>query len=81
MITAIEGSPVARTGHGGEREGAGRPKSPRDDVSVKIDRAVVAKMQYVARLKGLTLAEFATETLRPIIDKEFARTSKELGEG
>ena len=31
-------------GHGGHRPGAGRPPSGRDDVAVKIDRAIVARV-------------------------------------
>jgi hypothetical protein len=73
----IEGRPVAKkSGHGGERAGAGRPKAARDDISVKIDRAVAAKAMYLARLRGQTLAEFLTEKVRPDIEREFQKSSQ-----
>jgi hypothetical protein len=77
-----EGQQVARkASHGGKREGAGRPKSERDDVTVKMDRRVVARAQFVARLRGLTVAEFLTEIARPGVDREFAKESAKQGEG
>ena len=74
MPATIEGQAVAKktTTHGGERQGAGRPKTVRDDISVKIDRSVAAKAMYLARLKGLTLAEYLTEKVRPDVEREFA---------
>jgi hypothetical protein len=77
MSVATEGRAVAREkGHGGERVGAGRPRTLRDDISVKIDRTVAAKAMYLARLKGMTLAEYLTEKVRPDIEREFARSSQ-----
>jgi hypothetical protein len=78
MVKLAEGPIVARkSNHGGVRSGAGRPaKSQRDDVAVKVDRAVVAKCRYVAEVKGITLAEYLTELIRPVADKDFAKASK-----
>lgn len=56
----------------------GRPAtSDRDDVPVKVDRQVAADLRRVAEYRGIHLAEFVTEILRPIAAKEFARYLKE----
>ena len=65
-----------KSNHGGNRPGSGRPKSDRDDVSVKLDRTVVARGRFVAELRGITLAEYLTEAARPIVDRDFARASR-----
>lgn len=65
-----------KSSHGGTRPGSGRPKSARDDISVKLDRTVVARGRFVAELRGLTLAEYLTEAIRPIVDRDFARESR-----
>ncbi len=77
MVVLIEDAPVARTQQGVERPGRGRPKTSRDDISVKMDRALAAKAQYLARLKGITLAEFITETLRGVVERDFTKASRE----
>lgn len=76
MVPIHEEQTVARKpSRGGKREGAGRPKSSRDDMTVKIDRAVVARAHYIARVRGITVAEYLTEALRPIVDRDFHRES------
>lgn len=55
----------------------GRPAtSDRDDVTVKVDRHVAAKLRYVAEQKGVALAELLTDILRPIADREFEKATK-----
>lgn len=61
---------------GGKRPGAGRPKSVRDDVTVKMDRAVVARARFVADLRGLTLAEYLSEAVRPVVDRDFTKEAQ-----
>jgi hypothetical protein len=69
-----------KSNHGGRRPGAGRPaKSERDDVAVKLDRAIVAKCRYVAEVRGITLAEYLTEALKPVAERDFAKVTKENG--
>jgi hypothetical protein len=54
---------------------AGRPAtSTRDDVVVKIDRGIVAKARYVADTRGIPLAEYLSEALRPVVGRDFDRT-------
>ena len=77
MAAMTEGRAVAqKVSHGGERSGAGRPKTIRDDISVKIDRGVAAKAMYLARLQGISLAEFLTAMVRPDVEKQFAKSSQ-----
>lgn len=72
-----------KSAHGGPRPGAGRPSKGRDDVSVKMDRTLVARARYIAELRGITLAEYLSETVRAPVDRDFAKASRipEGGEG
>jgi hypothetical protein len=56
----------------------GRPAGERDDVSVKLDRAVVGKARAVATHEGTTLAEFLTEMVRGQVDRKYAQMLREL---
>ena len=76
MPDTIERSAVT-TKKGGARPGAGRPKtSERDDVSVKVDRAAIAKARYVAEVRGVHLAEYLTETIIGPVERDFAEVTK-----
>lgn len=56
------------------RKKAGRPvTSDRDDVVIKIDRIVAANLRYVADHQKQSLAEYVSELLRPISEKEVSR--------
>lgn len=66
------------SGHGGKREGAGRPRSKRDDVAVKIDRTLVSMAKFVANRRGVTLAEFVTDMLRPGVEREWGKEVKKI---
>jgi hypothetical protein len=62
--------------HGGARPGSGRPPSPpRKDQNVRIDRDIAAKAQYLAKLKGVTLATFLSDSLRGTIDAQFSQVA------
>lgn len=50
----------------------GRPPTNRDDVSVKIPRAIALKGKAVAKDRGMTLAEFLEELLTLPVDKHYA---------
>jgi hypothetical protein len=56
----------------------GRPESGRDDVSAKIDRAVVGKAKMIATHEGISAAELLTEILRGPIDKRYAQMLRTL---
>jgi hypothetical protein len=51
----------------------GRPKTERDDVSVKLDRGVVSRAKIVAAARGLTLAEYLSKLTRGPVDRDFAK--------
>lgn len=52
------------------------PKSTRDDIAVKIDRGLVARARYVADNRKVTLAEYLTEALRGVVQRDFDRAAK-----
>lgn len=61
----------------------GRPKgkrTERDDVSVKLDRAVVSRAKMIANYEAKYLAEYLTEILSPIIDLNYAQLMVRLDE-
>jgi hypothetical protein len=65
-----------KVGHGGIRPGAGRPKtSERDDVTVRLDRAIAAKARYVAEVRGVSLAEYLSDITSGQVDRDFAKAS------
>jgi len=45
-------------------------KSKRNDVSTKIDADVLADARVAASFKGMNLAEYISETLRPIVQAD-----------
>ncbi len=56
----------------------GRPKtSTRDDVVARIDRGVIAKARYVAETRKVPLAEYLSEILRPVVMRDFEKTTKQ----
>ena len=74
MTGTIEGRAVTK--RGGPRPGSGRPKtSDRDDVTVKLDRAIAAKARYVAEVKGIALAEYLSTITGGQVDRDFAKVS------
>lgn len=47
-----------------------RPMARRNDVAVKIDAEVVRKARIVAAYKGLALAEYVSELMRPLVERD-----------
>ena len=78
MVGSLEAPMAKKSVRGGARPGAGRPKAEqvRDDMSVKMDRTIVARARFVAELRGITLAEYLTEVVRPIVARDFEQSSK-----
>lgn len=52
-------------------------RTKRNDRPVKIDAAVVHEAQVVAASKGITLAEYLSEVLRPIVRRDYVRQAKD----
>ena len=59
----------------------GRPKqahsSARDDLTVKLDRAVVTQARAIASFYGITVAEVISETVREPMARYYARMLRE----
>jgi hypothetical protein len=53
-------------------------KSERDDVAVKVDRAIVGKAKMIATHRGISVAELLSDAAKPIIDKAYAQMLREL---
>ena len=52
--------------------GPGRPPKGRDDMAVKVDRAIVSKARAIAQDRGITIAEYLSEKLDGPVSKDFA---------
>lgn len=75
MQTTVERTTMAK-------RKAGRPKtSERDDVVVKVDRALVGMAKMIATARGMSLAGYLSEAARPVVEKDFAREMKRLEGG
>lgn len=55
----------------------GRPKSDRDDVTVKVDRVIVSRLKQVAGYRGVTVAELISDILRAPTSKIFNEMLRE----
>ncbi len=56
----------------------GRPAtSERDDVVVKIDKRLAAKARYVSATRNISLAEYLSELVRALVDRDFERATKD----
>jgi hypothetical protein len=54
----------------------------RNDVGVKLDAQVATWAKMVSSAKGITLAEYISEILRPIVYRDLqATTAEQLGAG
>jgi hypothetical protein len=56
-------------------------KGKRDDVAVKLDRALAEKAKFVASRKRTTMAEYLSEMVRSSVERDFANAVKEMGAG
>lgn len=57
----------------------GRPKrSERNDRTARIDSTVLGWVEMIAKAKGITVAEYLTETVRGPAQKDFARLMEQM---
>ncbi len=71
MVVMTEKRPMAKK--------LGRPKrSERDDVTVKLDRALVGKAKLIATHRGIPAAELLSDAASGAIDKAYAQMLREL---
>ncbi len=59
--------------------GLDRSKMARNDLAVKIGADVVKMAKHIAIDRGITLAEYLTERLRPLVEEDFEVMAKRLG--
>jgi hypothetical protein len=53
----------------------------RDDVTVKMDAQTVRKAKMVAAGRGITLAEYLTQIVRPVVDRDLEEETKRVLSG
>ena len=57
----------------------GRPRtSERDDVTVRLDRAIVAKAKVIAARRDVSLAELLSEMVRETVDQSYDKMVEEM---
>lgn len=61
-----------------EERRRGRPKSERDDVSIKFDRQLAKLAQLVASDRAMSLAEYLSESLRDQITRDSIKLGRKL---
>lgn len=71
MSVGLAGNPMAK-------KKTGRPKSPRRDATAKIDVEVLRQAKHVALYDGVSLAEFLTEAVRPIVERRMRQIASEM---
>ncbi len=53
-------------------------REKRNDTSVKIDAEIIRKARTISAFRDISMAEYLSTILRPIIDKEFEQFKKSL---
>jgi hypothetical protein len=60
----------------------GRPKrSERNDRTARVDAQVLGWAEMVAKARGITVAEYLSETLRAPVAKDFGRLMEQMKQG
>lgn len=55
-------------------------RKKRQDAITKVDKELLRKARHIANHRDVPLSEYLSEALRPVIDKDFAKFRKEIGE-
>lgn len=58
----------------------GRPTTGRNDVTAKIDAEVMKLVKAASSLSGKTVAQYLTDIVKPIAEKDVKRLTSHLGE-
>lgn len=56
----------------------GRPKTDRDDVTIRVSRSVAGKLKLLAGSEGKTVGEVVDELLGPPLDKAYVQLMRKL---
>jgi hypothetical protein len=71
MATATKADPMAKKKH---QDTPGPPTA-----AVKIDRALAGKARLIATDKGIDMAEYLSESLRAVIERDWAKMIRRVG--
>jgi hypothetical protein len=55
----------------------GRPKSNRNDITVKLDADTARMAKAVAAFRDITLVEYLTSIVKPVVEADIAKHFKE----
>jgi hypothetical protein len=69
---------VTVTEHGTMAKRMGRPKSDRDDVTVKVDRRLVVQARTVAGFRGLSVADLLSRLLEEPLRQAYAEMVRDM---
>jgi hypothetical protein len=72
MARTLEAEPMTKP--------KGRPRGDRDDVPVKIDRALALKAKLIAADKGVSVARLVSDALQAPLDKMYGALLKKMEE-
>lgn len=56
----------------------GRPKTDRDDVTIRVSRPMASKLKALSNAKGVTVAEVADELFGTVLDRAYAQYMRKL---
>jgi hypothetical protein len=56
----------------------GRPKSDRDDVTIRISRVLASRLRVLAGDKGVSVAQLADELFTPVLDRAWGQLVKRV---
>ena len=73
VSVALELEPMAK----GKRP-VGRPKGERDEISVKLDRALASRIKVLAKGRGESVGEFLFRFLEAPVNKEYAAFMRQM---
>lgn len=54
------------------------PRAKRNDITCKVDAAIIRKARLIASHRDLTLAEYLSNKLRLLVDKDFETFRKDI---
>lgn len=78
MLAVQATEPMAKKKSGGSK--MGRPTTGRNDVTAKIDADVMKLVKAASSLSGKTVAQYLSEAVRPIAERDVKRLTSHLGE-
>ena len=72
---------IAERGPMAKGKGRGRPKNAAGEGSqVRVDADIASKARMVATQRGMSLAAYLSESLRPTVDRDFGKLVRKLAD-